>query len=142
MFFFKLANARIISSIFLGAISDFPSVCGWYAVDGEMFARRSLTKVVQNLLMSIVSRSDMIVVVCTDCMSPCFRMYEPYMPFVFRGLYSHTKAHTTSSRRPCRPHFRSLCSMIRPITQYIGGFPIPPPSSKGGNPCLVRTDCS
>ncbi len=34
------------------------------------------------------------VVVCTDCMSPYFRMYEPYIPFVFRGLYSHTRAHT------------------------------------------------
>ncbi len=41
---------------------------------------------------------------CTDCMSPDFRMHEPYMPFVFRGLYSHTRAHTTSSRRPRRPH--------------------------------------
>ncbi len=42
------------------------------------------------------------------CMSPYFRMYEPYMPFVFRGLYSHTKAHTISSRGLVGPQLVGL----------------------------------
>ncbi len=55
----------------------------------------------------------------------CLLFFAAYTSI--RGLIPHPAGALSAS-------FRSFCSMIGPVSQYIGGFPIPPPFSKGATP--------